>query len=130
MLQLCPCIWLRFHLSTLVIGSLDLHEQLMTSGNIGTFYMHELFWMLQWTSIYCLNGLCENGYCCTLMKTRTAAHNCSSYYWFTLLIFPWDIWCKINKLLKYYEYQLTKRCLEEGSKVQGFFMRLVKDRIA
>ena len=44
--------------------------------------------------------------------------------------------CKINKLLKYYEYQLTKRCLEgilEGFKVSSWFlkiMKLVKNRIA
>ena len=44
------------------------------------------------------------------------------YIWihFSLIVFPSDIWCKINKLLKYYEYQITKRCLEgslEGFKV-------------
>ena len=77
---------------------------------IGTFYVHELFWILQWSAIYCfypkLYVLCEIGYCCTLMKTRTAAHN-----WFVphtadslFFVFSWDIWCKINKLFKYYEY--------------------------
>ena len=69
------------------------------------------------SAIYCLNPklsyvLCKIGYFCTLMKTRTA-----TYSWFDLInllffVFPSDIWCKINKLLKYYEYQLTKRCLE------------------
>ena len=71
------------------------------------------------SAIYCFNpktgyALCEIGYCCTLMKTRTAAHS-----WFDphtihslFFVFPSDVWCKINKLLKYYEYQLTKRCLE------------------
>ena len=70
------------------------------------------------SAVYCFNpklrliALCEIGYCCTLMKTRTAAHS-----WFDphtrhslFFVFPSDVWCKINKLLKY-EYQLTKRCL-------------------
>ena len=55
----------------------------------------------------------------------------------SLIVFPSDIWCKINKLLKYYEYQLTKRCLEvrlEGFKVSFMvsneIMILVEYRIA
>ena len=35
----------------------------------------------------------------------------------------------INKLLKYYEYQLTKRCLEErleGLKVSSWFLKIMK----
>ena len=63
------------------------------------------------------------------MKTRTAAHS-----WFDLInslffVFPSNIWCKINKLLKYYEYQLTKRCLEgrlEGFKVSSWFLKIMK----
>ena len=111
--------------------------------NIGTFYAHELFWMLQWSAIYCFNPklrLCfvRNCYCCTLMKTRTAAHS-----WFVphttdslFFVFPSDIWCKINKFFKHYEYQLTKRSLEgklEGFKVSSWFlkiMKVVEDRIA
>ena len=62
--------------------------------------------------------MCEIGYCCTLMKTTTAAH-----IWFDMInslffVFPLEIWCKINKLLKHYEYQLTKRCLE--GRLEGF----------
>ena len=91
------------------------------------------------SAIYCLNPklrLCfvRNWVLvCTLMKMRTAAHS-----WFDLtnslfFVFPSDIWCKINnKLLKYYEYQLTKRCLErrlEGFKVVKI-MKVVKYRIA
>ena len=73
-----------------------------------------------------------------LMKTRTATHS-----WFVphttdsrFFVFPPDIWCKINKSLKYYKYQLTKRCLEgrlEGFKVSSWYfklMKLVEDRIA
>ena len=52
-------------------------------------------------------------------------------------VFPSDIWCKINKLLKYYEYQLTNVALIEG-KLEGFklsswflkIMKLVKYQIA
>ena len=39
------------------------------------------------------------------------------------------MWCKINKLLKYYEYQLTKRCLEgrpEGFKGSSWFLKIMK----
>ena len=89
------------------------------------------------SAIYCFNpklrliALCEIGYCCTLMKTRTAAHS-----WFDpptihslFFVFPSDVWCKINKLLKSYEYQLTKRCLEwrlEGFKVSSWFLKIMK----
>ena len=108
--------------------------------NIGTIYVHELFWMLQCNSIGNLlfYVLREIGYCCTSMKTRTAAHS-----WFVphttdslFFVFPSDIWCKINKLLKYYKYQLTKPCLAgrlDGFKVSSWFlkiMKLVEDRIA
>ena len=39
------------------------------------------------------------------------------------------MWCKINKFLKYYEYQLTKRCLGErleGFKVSSWFLKITK----
>ena len=39
------------------------------------------------------------------------------FLWF---VFPWDIWSKINKLLKYCEYELTKRCLE--GRLEGFIV--------
>ena len=65
------------------------------------------------------------------MKKRTAVHS-----WFDphtihslFFVFPSDVWCKINKLLKYYEYQLTKRCLEgrlEGFKVSSWFLKIMK----
>ena len=87
-----------------------------------------------------LNVLCEIGYCCTFMKaTRTAAlsladpHTTIDSLFF---VFPSDSWCKIKKLLKYNEYQLAKRCLEErleGFKVSSLFlkiMKLVESRIA
>ena len=90
-------------------------------------------------AIYCLNPKLRLRFVrnwvlvCTLMKMRTAAHS-----WFDLtnslfFVFPSDIWCKINnQLKKYYEYQLTKRCLErrlEGFKVLKI-MKVVKYRIA
>ena len=34
-------------------------------------------------------------------------------------VFPWYIWSKLNKLLKYKKYQLSKRWLE--GKLEGFF---------
>ena len=89
------------------------------------------------STIYCLNPklrLCfvgGIGYCCTLMKTWTAApcwfdpHTIDSLFF----VFPSRMWCKINKLLKYYEYQLTKSCLRgriEGFKVSSFFLRIMK----
>ena len=73
--------------------------------------------------------LCEIGHCCTLMKTRTAAHSRFDLINLLFFVFPSDIWCKINKLLKYYEYQLTKRCLEgrlEGLKVSSWFLKIMK----
>ena len=61
------------------------------------------------------------------MKTKTDS---------LFFVLPSDIWCKINKLLKYYEYQLTKCCLErrlEGFKISSRFLKtmmLVEYRIA
>ena len=81
---------------------------------------------------------CEIGYRCTLMKTRTDVHSLVDPHTIDLLffVFPSNICCKINKLFKSCEYQLTKRCLEgrlEGFKVSSWFlkiMKLVKYRIA
>ena len=73
--------------------------------------------------------MCEIGYCCTLMKTTTAAHSLFDLINSLFFVFPSDIWCKINKLLKYHEYQLTKRCLEgrlEGFKVSSWFLKIMK----
>ena len=53
----------------------------------------------------------------------------SSYYRFTFLCLPSEIWCKITKLLKYYGYQVTKRCLEgrlEGLKISSRFLKIMK----
>ena len=84
----------------------------------------------QQSTVFILNLdylLCEIGYCCTLRKTRNAAHRWVDPHTIDSLffVFPSDIWCKINKLLKYYEYQLTKRCFEErldGFKVSLWFL--------
>ena len=109
--------------------------------NIGTLYVHELFWMLYSvtvSAICCRNPKLRLRFVWnwvllhTLMKMRIAVHS-----WFDLtnslfFVFPSDIWCKINKLLKYYECQLTKHCLErrlEGFKVLKI-MKVVEYRIA
>ena len=92
----------------------------------------ECFGVTVWAS-YCLNPklrLCfvRNWVFCTLMKTRTEADNCFDLINSLFFVFPSDIWCKINKLLKYYEYQLTKRCLEgrlEGFKVSSWFLKIM-----
>ena len=57
--------------------------------------------------------MCKIGYCSTLMKTRTAAHNEVDPHTINSLfyVFPSDICRKINKLLKSYDYRLTNRCL-------------------
>ena len=62
------------------------------------------------------------------MKTQNAGHG-----WFDphtidslFFVFPSDMWCIIDKLLKYYDYQLTKCCLEErldGFKVSSWFLK-------
>ena len=85
----------------------------------------------------------EIGYCCSLMKTRTATHS-----WVTphtidsvFCVFLSDICCKINKLFRHFEYQLTKHDktllqLEgrlEGFKISSWFlkiMKIIKYRIA
>ena len=93
----------------------------------------ECFGVTVWAS-YCLNPklrLCfvRNWVFCTLMKTRTEADNCFDLINSLFFVFPSDIWCKINNLLKYYEYQLTKRCLEgrlEGFKVSSWFLKIMK----
>ena len=79
-------------------------------------------------------SLCKTGYCCTLIKTRNAAHSRVDPHTIDSLffVFPTDIWCKINKLLKYYEYQNTKRCLEgrlEGLRFLYGFLNNVARRI-
>ena len=73
--------------------------------------------------------MCEIGYCCTLMKTRTAPHSLFDLINSLFFVFPSDIWCKIYKLLKYYEYKLTKSCLQgrlEGFKVSSWFRKIMK----
>ena len=94
-------------------------------------------------AIYCFNPklrLCFvwNWILLTLMKTRTAAHRSfvphttDSFFY----VFPSAIWCKVNKLLMCYKYQLSKCCLEgilEGFTVSSSFlkmMKLIEDRIA
>ena len=54
------------------------------------------------------------------MKTWTAAHSWVDPQTTDSLFFVFavDIYCKIKKLLKYYEYHLTKRGLEE--RLEGF----------
>ena len=72
--------------------------------------------------MYCFNAkfrllLCEIGYCCTLMKAL-----------FTFLCLSFGHLVQ-SKLLKYYEYQLTKRCLKgtlEGFKVSSWFLKKIK----
>ena len=61
--------------------------------------------------IYCFNPklrlfLSEIGYYCSLMKMRTAAHSSVDPHTVNapFFVFP----CKINRLFKSYEYQLTK----------------------
>ena len=64
------------------------------------------------------------------MKTRTAAHSRFDLINSLFFVFPSDIWCKIEKkILKYYEYTLTKRCLEgrlEGLKVSSWCLKIMK----
>ena len=56
------------------------------------------------------------------MKTRDAAHSCVDPHSIGSLffVFPSNILGEINKLLKYYKYQLTKHCLE--GRLEGFLM--------
>ena len=82
--------------------------------HLGLFFVRN--WVLLW---------------CTLMKTRNAAHGWVDPHTIDSLffVFPSDMWCKINKLLKYYDYQLTKCCLEErleGFKVYSWFLKILK----
>ena len=61
------------------------------------------------------------------MKTRTAAHSWVDPHTIDSLFFVFP--CKINKLFKSQEYQLTKRCLEgrlEGFKVSSWFLKIMK----
>ena len=71
--------------------------------------------------------LCEIGYCCTLMETRTSAHSWVDPHTIDSLFFVFP--CKINKSLKSYEYQLPRRCLEgrlEGFKDSSWILKIMK----
>ena len=100
--------------------------------NIGTFHVHELFWMLQYNCTnnndwiylfhpkYTTDFFCEIGYCCTWMKSRNRLSWFDPHAIYSLSsVFPWYIWCKLKKLLTRNKYQLTKRWLE--GKLEGFF---------
>ena len=63
--------------------------------------------------------------------TRTAVHSWADPHTIDSLffVFPSNICCKINKLCKYYEYQLTKCCLVgrlEGFNVSSGFLKIMK----
>ena len=61
------------------------------------------------------------------MKTRTTGHSCVDPHTIDLLFFIFPR--KIDKLLKSYEYQLTKRWFEwglEGFKVSSWIFMIVK----
>ena len=65
------------------------------------------------------------------MKMRAATHSLVDQHtiYSIFFVFSADICSKINKLLKYYEYQLTKCCMEgrlEGSKVSSWFLKIMK----
>ena len=108
--------------------------------NIGTFNVHELFWMLQcnltksddstfftlnlnWVFVrnWVLRYITEN--------TKRSAESIPMLY-----THSWYIWCKLNKMLKYNKYRLTKRWFnsKENSKAYSEFlnkMRLIECRI-
>ena len=96
--------------------------------NIGTFNVHELFWMLQCNQewwIYLFHPKYTFFFC---GKLGIAVHEWErkTLCWVVphsirslSFVFPWYIWCKFNKLLKYNKDQFTKRWLE--GKFEGFF---------
>ena len=88
-------------------------------NNILFYSKFRLFYAQNWVLVY----INENTKHCPQLSQ-------SSYYTcrFTLLCLSSDIWYKINKLLKYYEYQLTKLCSEggqEGFKVSSWFLKIM-----
>ena len=91
------------------------------SVTVSTIYHSDpklgLLFARNWVSLY----INENANHCAQLSQ-------SSYYRFTFFVFPSDICCKINKLLKYYEYQFTKRCLEgrlEGFMFSSWFLKIL-----
>ena len=70
----------------------------MLSINIGMFNVRELFWILNLD--YFLRKIGE------WMETQNAVHSCVDPNSLDSLffVFPADLWCKLNKLLKYNEY--------------------------
>ena len=86
--------------------------------NTGTFNVHELFWTLQLQLVVAIQLV----FC---VKLGIAVHEWKRSAESVLMlnihfpVFPWYIWSKLNKLLTYKKYQLTKRWLE--GKFEGFF---------
>ena len=82
-----------------------------------------LFFVRNWILLY----INENA-------NRYAKLTRSSYYRFTFLCLSFENLVQNNRiLLKYYGYQVTRRCLEgrlEGLKISSWFMKLVEYRIA
>ena len=79
-----------------------------------------LFFVQNWVLLY----INENAKCCVHLSR-------SSYYRFTFgcLFFRYLVQNKQIILLKYYEYQLTKRCLEgrlKGFKVSSWFLKIME----
>ena len=106
--------------------------------NIGKLNVHELFWMLQCNctkndefTFFILNiDFFFSRNWVLLYMNENAKRSAESILMLIYLlssVFPWYIWSKLKKLLKYDKYQLTKRWLE--GKLEGFFKQLRNFRI-
>ena len=100
-----------------------------TLVNIGTFNVHELLWMLQRnrtnndeSTFFNLNIDCffcvKLGIAVHKWKRETLSRVDPHAIYSLSSVFPWYIWNKLNKLLKYNKYQLTKRWLP--GKLEGY----------
>ena len=83
---------------------------LLLFENIGTFNVHEVFWMRQCNctkndeaTFFILNidcFLCKTGYCCTWMKTRNAQLSRSLCYIFTFLCLSLTYLLQVKQTVK------------------------------
>ena len=105
-----------------------------TKKNIGTFYVHKLFWMLQWSAIYYFNPKLRLSFVrnWVLLYINENENHCaklirSPYYRFTFLCLSFRHLVQNKQIVKVL-WISTHQTLLTGKtrRFQGFFMIILK----